>query len=553
MRHRLLFSVLALSAPLAACLPEGRQVEGRQLFTGRSVEKPGFVSIDKVPYVLFQERTSPATPPRSAVYNLWIVKYDTGEKQLLLANIADRDSWRPLVDAKGVRYIMADEHFVDGTSPVGVPSPAGTLVRLDLSKGVLERIPEVSTFSVTASGQFFYRTVTPGSHLPELHLRTVAGNDRSLGPSAGAAQIVAPDRLYFVAGDDRVLSRIASADAPVESIQAKVSRFLLSSDEKWVVMQTVADGKPQTVALQLATPLPASTVEVAPPDSVEPRRLAAAPAPPRKRILPGVNPCCWLGFSGTEFVYSDSAAAGSPGKLHAFDVVKGTDRVVSLPQGLSDVSSIIGRPMSNDSLYVDSRGRMAVVPNEDPSAGRVLDIRPVSPAFSDDGRYLVYVDPDPDQMGEGRLMVQDGEFAQPPRLLSPPGSLVPPGGYFFIPDGERRILVFWAHFGRNASDLYFANHETGESRIVAEGISEVTVTPRRVFGIVRVSEQDLVGELVNKDLIMNEETVLAHSVSDASVWGTRVAFVIRERIATVSDGLWAIPSDGVTGMTISGN
>jgi hypothetical protein len=234
-------------------------------------------------------------------------------------------------------------------------------------------------------------------------------------------------------------------------------------------------------------------------------------------------------------------------------VESGIDGVVTLPQGLSDVSSIIGRPMNDDSLFVDSMGRMAVVSNENPSAGRVLDIRPVSPTFSEDGRYLVYVDPDPDQMGEGRLMVQDGDFAQPPRLLSPSGSLVPPGGYFFIADGMRRILVFWAHFGRNASDLYFGNHETGEARVVAEGISEVTVTPRRVFGIVRVSEQDLVGELVNKDLVMSKETVLAHSVSDATVWGTRVAFVIRERIATLNDGLWAIPSDGVTGAMASGH
>jgi hypothetical protein len=69
-----------------------------------------------------------------------------------------------------------------------------------------------------------------------------------------------------------------------------------------------------------------------------------------------------------------------------------------------------------------------------------------------------------------------------------------------------------------------------------------------VFGIVRVSEQDLVGDLVNKDLIMDKETVLAHSVADATVWGMRVAFVIRERIGTPNDGLWAIPSDGVHGM-----
>jgi hypothetical protein len=516
--------LLTVLLAVGGCLPEGRPVDGRQLFAGRNVERPGFVSIDKVAYVTFQERTATAVPPRSAVYNLWIVGYETGDKRLLLAGVADRDSWRPQSDSKGVRYVMVDEHFVDGGSMVGAPAAVATLVRLDLTHGELERIPDVSTFSVSPTGQFFYRAVTAGSRLPELHLRTTQGADRPLGPSAGAAQIVGPDRLYFVAGEDRVLSRIASADAPVEAIQPKVSRFLLSDDERWVVTQTSDQGKALTVALELPTG--------------------------RKRVLPGVNPCCWMGFNGAEFVYSESAAGAAQGTLHAFDVTSGADRAITLPQGLSDVSSIIGRPMSDDSLYIDSQGRLALVSNENPSAGRVLDIRPVSPAFSEDGRYLVYVDPDPQAMGEGRLMVQDGEFTRPPRLLSPAGSLVPPGGYFFIPDGERRILVFWAHFGRNASDLYFGNHESGETRIVAEGISEVTVTARRVFGIVRVSEQDLVGELVNKDLIMNQETVLAHSVSDASVWGTRVAFVIRERIPTVNDGLWAIPSDGINGTMI---
>jgi hypothetical protein len=313
-----------------------------------------------------------------------------------------------------------------------------------------------------------------------------------------------------------------------------------------VVLQTSEGGKAQTMALEIGARVSASVVSPGPMLG-EQDELAPAARPRRQRLLPGVNPCCWLGFSGTEFVYSDSAGAGIQGKMHAFDVVKGTDRVVTLPQGLADVSSIIGRPMSDDALFVDSQGRMAFVSNENPSAGKVLDIRPASPTFSEDGRYLVYVDQDPDQMGEGRLMVQDGDFSQPPRLLSPPGSLVPPGGYFFITDGQRRILVYWAHFGRNASDLYFGNHESGESRIVAEGISEVTVTARRVFGIVRVSEQDLVGDLVNKDLIMNKETVLAHSVADATVWDKRVAFVIRERLGTANDGLWAIPSDGVSG------
>jgi hypothetical protein len=522
MRRRVVLPVL-VAAALAGCLPEGRPVDGRQLFKGRSVENPSFIAIDKVAHVLFEVRTAPAQPPRSAVHEQWLVNYDTGATRLLLANVADRDSWRPQADKAGVRFAMVDERFVDGGSTVGISAPVGTLVRLDLSKGELERIQDVSSFSVQEGGQFFYRTVAPGSRAPELWLRTMAGASRSLGPSAGAAQLVGPDRMYFVGGEERTLSRITSADAPVEVIRTKVTRFLLSDDEKWAVLQVTSEGKPQAVVLDLTTKM--------------------------ERALPGTVPCCWRGFSGPEFLYSESAAGATPGKLHAFNVSTGTDRVVNLPRGLADLSSIVARPNSSEALFLDSQGRLAVVQVEDPSAGRVLDIRPLSPAYSDDGGYLVYVEPDPTAMGEGRLMVQDADFKAPPRAMSPPGSVVPPGGYFFIADGTRRILVFWAHFGRNASDLYFGNHLTGDLSIVASRISQVTVTSRRVFGIVRVSEQDLVGELVNKDLIHDQEVVLAHSVADATAWGARVAFVIRERIASPNDGLWAIPIEGINGMT----
>jgi len=520
--HRPVFLSVLATIAAAGCLQDGGAPDGRQLFAGRFVEKPSFLAIDKVPHVLFQVRTTPAMPPRSAVHEHWLVNYESGEKRLLVANVADRDSWRPQADKAGVRFVMVDERFIDVGTPAGVSAPVGTLVRVDLIRGELERIPEVSTFSVSESGQFFYRTVAAGSRSPELWLRTTTGANRPLGPSSGAAQLTGPDQMYFVAGEDRILSRIDGAEAPVEVIRDKVTRFLLSDDQKWAVLQISDMSKPKAIVRDLTTGA--------------------------ERNLPGANPCCWRGFSGSEFLYGESAAGGMPGKLHAYNVLTNADRVVNLPPGLVDLSSVVNRPHSGEALFLDSQGRLAVVQVEDPSGGRLLEIRPMSPAYSDDGKHLIYVDPDPTAMGEGRLLVQDADFQAPPRALSPPGSLVPAGGYFFIPDGQRRILVFWAHFGRNASDLYFGNHLTGDLSVVAERISEVTVTARRVFGIMRVSEQDLVGDLVNKDLIMNKEIVLAHSVSDSTAWGTRVAFVIRERIASPNDGLWAIPIDGDTGM-----
>jgi len=101
-------------------------------------------------------------------------------------------------------------------------------------------------------------------------------------------------------------------------------------------------------------------------------------------------------------------------------------------------------------------------------------------------------------------------------------------------------VVFWAHYGLGASDLYFGNHETGEVVKVAEGISEVTVTQKRVLGIVRVSLQDVTGDLAQKDLTTGDEEVLAHSVSEMTIYGDHLAFVVRERKPTSPrNGLWA--------------
>jgi hypothetical protein len=103
----------------------------------------------------------------------------------------------------------------------------------------------------------------------------------------------------------------------------------------------------------------------------------------------------------------------------------------------------------------------------DEENGRVLNIQPSALSYTEDGRYLIYIDPQTQQPLEGLLMVQDADFRDPPRQINPESSLVPDNGYFFVPDGARRILVFWGHIGRNASDLFFSNHETGDIRNVA--------------------------------------------------------------------------------------
>ena len=77
----------------------------------------------------------------------------------------------------------------------------------------------------------------------------------------------------------------------------------------------------------------------------------------------------------------------------------------------------------------------------DQKVRRVVPVTMLTPRFSPDGQYLLYVDPRPateaDPYPHGPLMVQDSELVNPPRQLSTPGMTVQAAGgpSFFPIDG----------------------------------------------------------------------------------------------------------------------
>lgn len=506
--------VLLLAAVSAGCLPEPRAVNGWKIHGGRNIERPAFVSAEGRPWVLFEERVAHASKTRSGVVNVAMTSWQAGELRRLVSNKSERLGWNTYIDRAGVHYLMADERTTTAETS-GFAVPIATLVRMNPERGIIERIPEVTSFSAADDGQFLYRKPIPGGMYQEQIFRNHDGRDVSLGPSSGPAQIAGPGKVYFVTGDDGTLTLLRPGKDQGEPLRSHVTRFLLRGDEAYAVLSVEDGDHSQTVIFNMITR--------------------------EETRVPG-TPCCWLRFDDT-FVYAERASESAPGKLHFFKFETGDDRVLMLPVGLSDVSHLVPRPNTDISLIFDSRGRVAEFqPSADPPM-RLLSFRPKSTTFSDDGRYLIYVEPEVAIVAsggyEGPLMVQDADFRAPPRQLSPRGLLVSEAGFFFLNDEARQVLVFWGHFGPALSDLYFGNHETLDVRHVAEGISEVSVTTRRLVGIVRTSQQDLVGDLVIKDLDTDKETIIAYRVSDAAIWGNRVAFVIRDRVTSDIDGLWA--------------
>jgi hypothetical protein len=509
---------LLFAALLAGCLQEGRPVVGRSLVPGRAVERPIFVKDGAS--VLYEVRRRPAEPPYSGSFDLQMVDYDSAAVRPLVENVADR--WGKYDGGGGIWYLITDEAALPNLSTMG------TLVQLDLDQGVLDRIPNVTSYATLPSREFFYRQMTDeNARLATLHYRSATGADRVLGMSSGAAEFHG-NRLYFVTGEEdsgtgamtKVLSRILRPDGPIEVVRGKVNRFVINDDQSWAILQTADSGKSQIVARQFDT-------------GVE----HVVPASPNAYWFPYPN------FSGRIFTYSEPATPTAPATLHTYDVVTEAHTVTQGPAGLVDIRDVRQRPSSTDRLVSDSRGQLAVV-KQGEADGPIIAGNPNQLTVTDDGKYALWIELTIAMPPQGKLMIQDLDFKDPPRMLSPKGALVPVPGYFFIADKTRPILVFWAQFGRNGVDLYYADHETGDNRVVAESISEVVVTPYQVVGIVRVSEQDLIGDLVNKDLSLNAEIPLAHEVSDDAINGDKVVFVIRERVSSERDGLWAIGIDG---------
>jgi hypothetical protein len=552
-------SLLTLLAA-AGCLQPGRPPEGCRLAAGRDIGGVGFAAIDNVPSLVFSRRKALATPSKGAVSDLWIVPWSGiqscqgTQPRLVIANHSDRWGDAP---AGGSFFAMVDERQVtSGGAGGGQVESVGTLVRVDSHYQPNVTFENVSTFAPYSDNRLLLRQVPPGD-TPGLFLWD-GGSQLRLGDVASIglfnAQFAGSGVVYFVLGSDRVLSRLDKLTDTKQDLHPNVSRFLLGG-EKYAALSLSTAGTSKTVVFEL--------------DSGKEIPLA----------LP--NPCCWGGFAGDLFTYSQSASGDAPAEYHTLDLVSGIDTTLVLPAPLVDFGPVFRRPNSDDDLYLDSQGHGVFLGRDDHQLRRVVQrfdqatqrwvpvtmlLSSTSSPFSPDGQYLIYVDPQPtteaDPEPHGPLMVQDSDLVNPPRQLSTPGMSVWGGKYFFIDSGSGArlrgrdpgaqdetnmfsiqgpsgpILVFWASIVRASADLYFANWQTGELRVVASSIGSVTAGYEQIFGTVNVSAQDVTGDLVVDHVHDNRGRILAHAVTEATSSSGLVAYVVRGRAASEVDGLW---------------
>jgi hypothetical protein len=518
-----LVAVSGLGLVAGACLPDDPEVKGRLLYPGINIERPEF-PINGQPWVMFEVRRSRAEYPLAGKMDVHLVNWLDGTHRLLLEGRSERTDWPRLKVGSSTFYYMVDERR-EG-------KPVGTLVRLSLSEGVLETLPDVISYSMHVDEhKFMYQKLVPDTGGQELHVREVeGGRDRNFGAIAGSVSFVGHDKLYFVGGEEKTLFRVPSFDAEPEPLRRKVQRFLLHPNEK-LAMVAVSDGaKIRTVLLDLETRL--------------------------ETPLPVENPCCWFGFAGDQFVFADAASADRPTELHYYTLSTGKDVKVPLPEGIPNIASMVGRPPDGrEILMFDQTRRITIYRPQGEPMFEVTGLRPSAPAFKPDGSYLVFLEPEPpppppavSTVLTGKLYVQDArDWSSPPRLISPKGASVPvaPVGYRQR-GGDGFWLLFWARYGLGGSDLYLSNPDTGEVLKVADGIGAVAVGERHVLGVIRIS-QDLTGDLVIRDFVSGQEQVIETGVADMQIgnlpgMGDVVAFVVRERMpSSRRNGLWAAP------------
>jgi hypothetical protein len=165
-------------------------------------------------------------------------------------------------------------------------------------------------------------------------------------------------------------------------------------------------------------------------------------------------------------------------------------------------------------------------------------------AFTPDGRFRIVSDHRAGVRGLAALESPDGD-ALAPLPLNPDGTAF--AGAWPLPDG-RLIVEDWITDPLR-SDMYLVDGDARTFRAL-ESSGYVVATGRdRFLAVLRYVAAGGSGDLTLVDLVAGTETLIAENVSSVSVDlapdaddalapGTRVAYLVHNRIASPYDGLW---------------
>jgi hypothetical protein len=464
--------------------------------------------------------------PRPAV-DLWSVGLEGGVARKLVADHAP--AWPAKILAgtpprlvatrrpRTLAWDSAGHELVD----------VATLIRVDLATGQAAEEPRpVSGFGVAEDGRLYIEAFLRGSPVREVTLLGPSGQRRAFG-AASAVRFGPDGHFYALRVSDGTLLRVGDpAEAPL-LLRAPVTRYDLTGDGRFAVVETLEKERPAFLVYALAT--------------LSLRDLA----------LPAQ--CRFLGLMSAPARFVCAEATGrSPGgwRLHLAELERPGLQTVTLPGEQREVEAM-WTPPEGDVLLLGAAGQVTIVAPGVPGvpartlAAAAVDVRflPEQILILEEGPARI------DGTQERRLLAVDRAPAVTgaPRRLSPPGASVqslvmlgPGDRVLFQGDhGDERLALFAAHAGAGIGDV----------RVVGEALGGVAVGGDRVLALVRRRFQDGTGELALYEGAALTERVLAHRVvgfvagrdPDGTVAlgpGAPIVYVSRDRVPSEHDGAW---------------
>ena len=551
----------AVACAVVGCLDAGGPPLGRHLLAGREEERIYLT----------------AAPAGGAARILVTHRHGTDVSSFTTSKVALVDDPSPAVGPQAARTVIDDEGGsaaeVNCTAS-GCRPPADALGRLFFSRATFSPGPVEGT-------------VGELDELVRVDLTT--GQEESFGEAIAFALSAGGTRFAFLGGDDpsRRNGVVVELDGtrtalPSSRQRAFFGEDLLLVDDKSVLMHVPpGSSAPSPVAidvvsfsafhtqrgslvlLQRHVPPAAATTSL-----FDPMTLTETALPPTTALATTFVPSP----SGRYLVArggGDTATSGAPPSpgtpsdptLSLYDRDTGVELTMMQPGPLPAnrrLPSPVWRPspeeawfVLGDDLWRWQPGHPPVVVTSGPDlvAGgppylAISKQEPQfydSPSFTPDGRFRVVTTANFSQLGPVFLQSAD-DAAAPPFLLNPEGTGL--AGLWPLPDG--RLLVEAWIGDPNRNDVYLEDPVAGTSRPLTSTGNVLAVGGGRFLARQHWVAATSSGDLTLIDIDTGAATLIAENVyavaldiSQALAPGTRVVFLVRNRIPSPYDGCWA--------------
>ncbi len=438
------------------------------------------------------------------------------------------------VDARGRLYVD-QQTFTPSTTNPGNTDEHDELIRVDVATGDQQTFGAVSIFDISTDRA---RIVFASEADPSITAVDLDGSELVL-PAQGSSAFAGSD-LFFIAPDGE-LERLASASHAPEALVADVARF--------DVFQTA---RGPLLGLRRSS----TTGNVSNPMSLfDATALTEIALPPTTAMATNFVPSP----SGRYIASPLGANAANAATLTLFDRDTNSETTVDkLP--LSNMQPPIWRPQHEELWFASGSQLWRVQPGAAPESVGQNDLMPFIPAvaasseqqlalsgslsFTPDGASRVVVT---DVTGDkASVSLRSADGLGPALPMNPKGTGV--SGLWPLPDG--RLLVEDWITDEHRNDVYLVDPSASTMEPFTSTGAIVATGRDRCLALLHWLAAGASGDLTLIDYATGAQTVLAQDVyavavdappetSDALAPGTRIVYLVRGRIASPDDGLWA--------------